>query len=211
MDQWITGFLESSGYLGVVLLMIAENVFPPIPSELVMPFAGFVAGKGELSLPLVIAAGTLGSVLGALPWYWAGRAIGEERLERWAGRHGRWLTLSASDVRKADDAFDRHAGKTVLFGRLVPAIRTLVSVPAGVSGMPIGRFLLFSTIGSLAWTSVLAGLGYGLGENYERIRSWLGPVTNVIVGLLVVVYLWRVVRWKPEARQPESEGKRRTA
>ncbi len=137
MFDWITGIVDRTGYLGVALLMFAENLFPPVPSELIMPLAGFAAARGDLSLPLVLAAGVAGSLAGALFWYWIGRKVGADRLKRWAGRHGRWLTLSPGDVDEADAWFDRHGVKAVLLGRLIPAVRTLVSVPAGLAAMPL--------------------------------------------------------------------------
>lgn len=198
MHDWITEFLTRSGYVGITLLMVAENVFPPIPSELIMPLAGFSAARGTLSLPLVIAAGTLGSVLGALPWYAAGRWLGEDRLKRWAVRHGRWLTLSPTDVDRAQGTFGRHCGKSVLVGRLVPAVRTLISVPAGVARMPLGRFLAFSAVGSLVWTGALALAGHALDGDYARVAEYLGPVSKVVIGLIAVGYVYRVVRWRPD-------------
>ena len=196
MHDWITGFLESGGYFAVAALMLLENIFPPIPSEVIMPLAGYSAGKGELNLPLVILAGSLGSVLGTLPWYGIGHWIGIERLKAWSRRHGRWLTLAPDDVEKAQDWFGKHCTKAVLFGRLIPAVRTLISVPAGVAGMALPKFLVFSAIGSLAWTAALAGAGSLLGENHDAVERYLGPVTNAILGVLVLGYAYRVVRWK---------------
>lgn len=195
MHNWISEFLARRGYLGVTLLMVADNVFPPIPSELIMPLAGFSAARGVLRLPHVILAGALGSMLGALPWYAAGRWLGADRLKSWAGRHGRWLTVSPANVDRAQGAFDRHCGKTVLIGRLVPAVRTLISLPAGIARMSLGRFLAFSAVGSLRWTGVLAG--YALGRDYARVAAYVGPVSNVVIGVIAVGYLYRVVRWRP--------------
>ena len=200
MHEWITDFVTGTGYLGVTLLMMTENVFPPIPSELIMPLAGYSAAQGSLSLPLVILAGALGSVLGAVPWYLAGRWMGQGRLQRWAGRHGRWLTLGPKDVERSQETFKRHCGKAVLFGRLVPAVRTLISVPAGVARMPAGRFLAFSILGSALWAGGLAAAGHGLGQEYEQVAQYMGPVTNVVVGGMVAWYVYRVVRWKRERR-----------
>lgn len=197
MSDWITAFLARTGYFGVALLMVAENVFPPIPSELIMPLAGFSAARGALRLPLVVLAGTLGSVLGALPWYAAGRWLGEGRLARWTSRHGRWLTLSPADVGRAQNTFGRHGGKAVLFGRLVPAVRTLISVPAGVARMAFGRFLVFSALGSVLWTGALAVAGYRLGRDYARVAQYMGPVGNIVIGLVAAAYLYRIVRWAP--------------
>lgn len=198
MDTWITDFLSRTGYLGVALLMVAENVFPPLPSELIMPFAGFTAARGALSLPLVIVAGTTGSVLGALPWYAAGRWLGADRLRRWVGRNGRWLTLTARDVDRSEAWFARHAGKAVLLGRLVPAVRTLISVPAGIARMSVPRFVLYSSLGSLAWTTALASGGHLLAAQHTRIGTYLGLASNAILATLALVYLVRVVRWSPE-------------
>jgi membrane protein DedA with SNARE-associated domain len=196
MHDWITGLLESGGYFAVAALMLLENVFPPIPSEVIMPLAGYTAGKGELSLPIVILAGSLGSVLGTLPWYGIGHWIGIRRLAAWSRKHGRWLALAPGDVEKAQQWFEKHCTKAVLFGRLIPAVRTLISVPAGVAGMPLPKFLLFSAIGSLVWTAALAAAGSLLGENHAAVERYLGPVTNGILIVLAFGYVYRVVQWK---------------
>ena len=197
MFDWITALVRQTGYLGIAFLMLAENVFPPIPSELIMPLAGFTAARGHLSLVLVIAAGTLGSLAGVSLWYWVGVRLGADRLRRLARRHGRWLTLSPADVDRAEGWFDRHGGAAVLLGRLVPTVRTLISVPAGVSGMPFWRFLAYSAVGTLAWTALLALAGYWLEASYDRVADVVGPVSNVLVGLLVAGYLYRVATFKP--------------
>jgi membrane protein DedA with SNARE-associated domain len=198
MTEWITTALAQMGYLGIVVLMVAENLFPPIPSELVMPFAGFAAARGELNLMGVILAGTLGSVLGALPWYYAGRLVGQQRLERWAARHGRWLTVSPQEVRSATDWFRRHCGKSVLLGRIVPTVRTLISVPAGVTRMSLTQFLLYTTIGSLVWNGMLATAGYFLDSRYEQVGAYLDPVAKTVLGLIMLTYLYRVITWSPK-------------
>lgn len=198
MFDQIVKLLEQAGYPGIALLMFLENLFPPIPSELIMPMAGFEAARGEKSLPLVIASGSAGSLLGALFWYYVGKRIGTARLKLWAGRRGRWLTLTPREVDRADRWFRRHCGKAVLFGRLLPAVRTLISVPAGIFEMSLGRFLLFTTLGTLAWTSLLAGAGYMLESQYEGVADHLNPVSNIVVGLIVATYLYRVARWRPD-------------
>ena len=202
MADWILNFMNSLGYLGIVLLMIAENLFPPLPSELILPAAGFAAAQGKLSLPLVVLAGALGSVLGTLPLYYVGRVVNEERLVVWADRYGRWLTLRGKDVRKADDWFDRHGPKAVLFGRMVPGIRSLLSLPAGMSEMPLPTFLLYSSVGSGLWATLLAGAGYLLGSNYEVVEQYVGPVGTGVVALLAVGAVVWIVRRK---RQPQTE------
>jgi len=204
MFDQILKLLEQAGYLGIAALMFLENVFPPIPSELIMPMAGFEAARGDKSLPLVIAAGYVGSMLGALFWYYVGKWIGADRLKGWAARHGRWLTLKPKEVDRVDAWFDRHCAKAVFFGRLLPAIRTLISVPAGVFGMSLPRFLFFSSLGTLLWTGVLAGLGYILEGQYEKVSAYLNPVSNVIVGAIVILYIYRVVRWRSGEVHPEA-------
>ena len=193
MFDWITSLVQHTGYVGIALLMLAENVFPPIPSELIMPMAGFSAARGELNFGLVVLAGTVGSVLGALFWYYVGKRLGITRLKRWAGAHGRWLTISPDEVDRASAWFDRHSGRAVFIGRLVPAIRSLISVPAGIARMPMGAFLAYSTIGTGLWAGLLAGAGYLLGGQYELVEAWLNPISNVIFGALVLFYLYRVV------------------
>ncbi|KEF33651.1 alkaline phosphatase [Deinococcus sp. RL] len=195
MADWVQGLMDSMGYLGILLLMILENLFPPIPSELIMPSAGFAAARGDLSLPLVILMGVLGSVIGTLPLYYIGRAFGEERLVAWADKHGKWLTLSGQDIRRADDWFDRHGAKAVLFGRLVPGIRSLLSLPAGMSEMPMPKFLIYSAIGSGLWSTALAYAGYVLGENYDRVEQYISPVSKIVlVGLAVAALAWFLKR-----------------
>jgi membrane protein DedA with SNARE-associated domain len=199
MFDWITGFVRQAGYVGVFLLMLAENVVPPIPSELIMPLAGFSAARGHLSILLVVLAGTAGSLLGALFWYVIGRRLGLERLKRLAARHGRWLTLSPDDVARADDWFGRHGGKAVFFGRLVPTVRTLISVPAGINGMPLPSFLAWSALGTLGWTALLAGAGFLLQSQYELVADYLNPASTVIIALMVAWYLYRVVTFRGSA------------
>ncbi|KFI07535.1 DedA family protein [Massilia sp. BSC265] len=197
MFEFITSFLEKSGYIGVFLLMALENIFPPIPSELIMPFAGFVVARGDLNLVGVLAAGTAGSISGALPWYWGARKYGKERLKAFADRHARWMTVGSADIDQAIAAFDRHGRSVVLFGRLIPAIRTLISVPAGLACMSWGQFLLYSTIGSLAWTGVLTGAGFLLESNYEQVGRYVDPVSKGIFGILLAWYIYRVVTHRP--------------
>ena len=195
MLDWIKSTMDSLGYTGLVFLMFLENIFPPIPSEVVMPLAGFMTEQGELSFIGVVIAGMLGSVLGALPFYYLGKYVGLEPLRRWADRHGKWLTLSAKDVDKADAWFDTHGNKAVFFCRFVPGVRTLISVPAGFSGMPLIPFLLYTALGTGLWAALLAYLGKLLGENYDRVQNYIGPISYVVIGgLLVLAVVWVIKR-----------------
>jgi len=207
MFEFITNFLEKSGYLGVFALMALENIFPPIPSEMIMPFAGFVAARGDLNVVGVLFAGTAGSVVGALPWYYAAKVYGCERLKKLADRKARWLTVSSEDIDKALNAFKKHGKKAVLFGRLVPAVRTLISVPAGLGNMNLGQFLLYSTIGSLAWTGLLTGAGFLLEDNYKEVAKYVDPVSKTILGAMLAWYLYRVATYKPAAKGAPAKQK----
>lgn len=190
--------VSQGGYLGVFLLMLAENVFPPIPSELIMPLAGFVSARGDLNIVLVILAGTAGSVVGALPWYYAGALFGRDRLKRMANRYGRWLTVSSVDIDVASLWFARHGAAAVFFGRLIPAIRTLISVPAGIVNMPLLPFLAYSTIGSLIWTALLAVTGYLLQSQYELVEQYVDPVSKGVLIAVIAIYVYRFIRFKPQ-------------
>lgn len=201
MFEWITGVIERLGYIGVVALTFLENVFPPIPSELVIPLAGFVAARGDLHVGVVIAAATLGSLAGATAWYALGRRIGEAGVRAWVVRHGRWLTLSISDVDHAQSWFKRHGKTAVLVGRLMPGVRTLVSLPAGFSRMPIGPFLLYSAIGTALWTTVLAYTGVVLQANFMIVGDYINIATNVILGVIGVLVVRRYVNCWQERRR----------
>lgn len=196
MGGWVTGTIHSMGYFGVVWLTFLENVFPPIPSELIMPLAGYLVSQERMTLLGATAAGTAGSVLGALLLYGVGRKLGEERLKRFADRHGRWLTLSPGDIDRASKWFARRGIWAVFVCRLIPGLRSLISIPAGIHGMPLGRFVLVTALGTAIWTGALVFAGDRLGENFERIGRWLDPITYAVLGVLVVWYLWRVVRFK---------------
>jgi membrane protein DedA with SNARE-associated domain len=207
-SDWILNFIERGGYLAVALLMLLENVFPPIPSEVVMPVAGIVAGRGELNIALVIVFGLIGAVAGQLLWFWLGWRVGEEGVKKLARRHGRWLTVSPQDVDKADGWFDEHGHKAVLFGRLVPGVRTLISLPAGLSEMSLRRFIIYSTIGSGVWTAALGFAGYALGERSDSVTHWIGPVSTAVLVSILAYYIYRVVTFKkgPAAAGAKPSG-----
>ena len=191
MVEWITNTMESLGYLGIGLLMFLENLFPPIPSELIMPLAGFTVAKGNMQMIPAILAGVLGTVLGAFPWYYAGKFIGEPRLKQLADRYGKWITVSGADIDKANNWFTRHGGKAVFLCRLVPGVRTLISLPAGLNNMPLLPFLLYSTIGTTLWVTFLTYAGFLLGDNYELVDEYLGPVSKIVLLSLIIWFgLW---------------------
>jgi membrane protein DedA with SNARE-associated domain len=201
MSDWVIRLIEQSGYLGVAFLMFLETVFPPIPSEIIMSVAGVASAEGEMHLAAVIASGTAGAMIGNILWYLAARTLGIERLRPIIARHGRWLTLSWREVERGQRWFDRHGAFFVLLGRLLPTVRSLVSVPAGLLKMPFGSFLLFSTVGTLGWTALLAIAGFELREQFAEVDAWLGPVSNTILAALVLGYLWRLLTFKASDRR----------
>lgn len=208
MLEWVKNIMNTLGYPGVAFLMFLENVFPPIPSEIVMPLAGFTSTQGNLNFIGIVIAGTLGSVLGAIPLFYLGKLVGEERLTAWADKHGKWLTVSGDEIRKADQWFERHGTKAVFFCRLIPGIRSLISIPAGISGMNFVQFLLYTTLGASIWTTALAFLGRVLGENYELVDRYLGPVTYIVVGVLLVVAIGWVWKRKHQHKAAHSGANR---
>jgi membrane protein DedA with SNARE-associated domain len=201
MLSWIAHLVGALNYWGVAILMAIENVFLPLPSELIMPLAGFLTAKSSMTLTGVIIAGTVGSVLGALPLYYAGRALGEERPERWVERYGRWTLLRGKDFERATARFSGNSFVDVTFAQLLPGVRGLISIPAGVARMNLGLFLLANFIGTLVWCAVLAVAGRILGANFTRIHKFLGPVGWTILGVLVVgVGVWAVARKRRRKR-----------
>jgi membrane protein DedA with SNARE-associated domain len=197
MTDWIIQTISQWGYVGIFFVMLAESIFPPIPSELIIPFAGFAAANGDLNFFGVIAAATIGAVVGMLPWYFAGRIFGLDRVRLLSDRFGRWLTLNADEIDVAVAFFQRFGPVIVLFGRLMPIIRTLISVPAGLAKMPLSVFLFASTAGALIWNTVLTSAGYLLHEHYELVEVILDPLTIVVLALVVLLYLYRLVTWRP--------------
>lgn len=185
--------MNSLGYLGIALLMFLENLFPPIPSELIMPLAGFTIAKGKMEFIPAVAAGVIGTVLGAFPWYYAGKLVGEERLRHWADKYGKWITVSGKDIDKADSWFKRHEGQAVFLCRLVPGVRTLISLPAGINKMPLLPFVIYTTVGTTLWVSFLTFAGYKLGENYHIVEEYIDPISKIVAVTIVIWFgLWIV-------------------
>ena len=192
MSGWVMRLIEQSGYLGIGFLMFIETVFPPIPSELIMTFAGVTAAKGELELSLVILSGTAGAMLGNIFWYLAARALGIDRLKPLVERHGNWLTVTWPEVLRAQRWFEGHGVAFVLIGRVIPTMRSLVSIPAGLLRMRFRNFLIASTLGTFAWTAVLAGAGFRLRSDFHQVDQWMEPMADAIIVVIVLGYLWRL-------------------
>jgi membrane protein DedA with SNARE-associated domain len=193
MFEWITKIIGRLGYTGVALLTFLENLVPPIPSEVVIPLAGYTAAEGDMRLALMIAAATAGSLLGATVWYWVGRTVGEQRLRAWIGRHGKWLTLSPTDLDRSQLWFRKHGNAAVFLGRLVPGVRTFVSVPAGFAPMPLPSFLVYSALGTLLWTTALAYAGVVLQSNFSIVGDYINIITYAIFGVMLVMVARRYI------------------
>lgn len=189
---WVTDVIESLGYWGLGFLVALENLFPPIPSEIILPLAGFLTGQGRMDFPLAIFAATVGSMVGALMLYGVGYYFGERRV-RWMVVHwGKWLGFKEEDVDKADDWFDRYGGIAVMTARLIPIIRSLISIPAGLRKMPMARFAVYTTVGSLTWNSILIGAGWVLGENWDRVEQYVGYLQYLVIAVVLVIAAWWV-------------------
>lgn len=194
MSDWIVLLIEQAGYLGVAFLMFLETLFPPIPSEVIMPVAGVAVARGKLELGLVIASGTAGAMLGNIVWYLAARALGTLRLKPFIDRWGRWLTIEWDEIVRAERWFRTRGWLIVGIGRLLPTVRSIVSVPAGLLKMRFLSFLVASTVGTALWTSFLTIGGLKLGEHYADLDRYIGPVANGVIAVIVIGYLWRLWR-----------------
>lgn len=197
MQNWIMDFMEQFGYLGIFILMCLENVFPPIPSELILTLGGFMTTASELSVLGVIVAATGGSVLGAVILYGLGLLLDVERLLKISEKWGKYLRIKKQDILKADEWFDKHGYWTVLFCRMIPFIRSMISIPAGMSNMKFLLFLFFTTVGTLIWNSFLVTAGVLLGESWEKVLYYMEIYSNIIyavLGLSLVIFIVYYVR-----------------
>ncbi|HYE01476.1 MAG TPA: DedA family protein [Alphaproteobacteria bacterium] len=194
MTEWLTGILDHFGYVGIFLMLALARSVPPIPAETVVPLAGVAAAQGQFNLALVALAGGLGSAVGELVWYLPARILGRERLTRFLQRYGHWLTVSPAEVERATAWFERHGGIAVLLCQPLPALRTMVSIPAGACRMPVPRFLLYGTVGSSLFIFLLAGAGYLLQAQTPRIGEYLGYFATAVFVTLIALYLYRLTR-----------------
>jgi len=185
IDDLITTIVERTGYVGIALLIALEHVFPPIPSEAILPLAGFLSGQGRFWLPLTILSATVGSVVGAILLYGIAARLGEDRVRHLARRHGKWLRVTEDDLDRADGWFDRHGSTAALIGPLIPLVRSFVSIPAGFRDITALRFAIFTAFGSAVWNSALIGLGWVLGDRWHVVERYASYVTYAVVIILV--------------------------
>ncbi len=191
LAAWVSNVIQSLGYAGIAFLMLVENLFPPIPSEVILPLTGFLIGQGELWFVPTLVAATAGSLAGALVLYTIGRWGGRRLVLSYSGV----LRVKEAELDRADKWFDRYGGVVVLIGRMVPGVRSLVSIPAGLSEMPLGRFILLTTLGSGMWNILLIWCGRLLGENWSRVAGLVGSFSNVVLAILAIVAVILAVRW----------------
>lgn len=194
LTQFALDAIERFNYVGIGFLVALENVFPPIPSEVILPLVGFLCGQGKLMFPLVVLIATLGSVIGSMILYALGFWYGEARLRRFLGTYGKWAGMDEEDVTRANTFFAAHGGKAVFLFRLLPLGRSLISIPAGFTRMPIGPFLLYSALGSGLWNGFLIGLGWFAGDNWEQIEGYLKPFEYLGIAALALALVVFVVR-----------------
>ncbi|KAA1039612.1 DedA family protein [Macrococcus equipercicus] len=191
MQQWITAVMEQFGYFGVFLLILLENVFPPIPSEVILTFGGFMVTKSHgLSYIGMLTASTLGALAGAVLLYYVGKVLGLQRIERLVERYGRILRLTTADVRRADSWFSKYGGITVFLCRFVPVVRSLISIPAGMNHMKLIPFIIYSALGTLIWNGALIYSGVRLGENWEQLLHLFDTYSHVlyvVIGIMIMI------------------------
>lgn len=198
MTDWFLDALEQWGYIGIFFWMALENIIPPIPSEIIMGFAGIAVAHGKLDFTGVMIAGTLGSTVGNYFWYWIGRYIPLDRLKPFVERNGRWLTVEWDDVERIDRFFFRHGQWLIFVLRFAPFGRSIISLPAGISNMPRWKFVVWTLAGTAIWNLFLTGAGYWLGASFRQAEAWTGPAAAVLIGAIAVWYVWRVATWKPK-------------
>ncbi|MEU0150572.1 DedA family protein [Micromonospora fulviviridis] len=206
LTGWVASVIDSFGAVGVALLVALKSIIPPIPSEVVLAMAGYLAAEGRFNLVLIVLAATAGSLLGALVLYWLGAALGEERLKRWLDHIP---LVDREDLEKADRWFERHGRWAVLIGRVVPVVRSLVSVPAGANRMPLGEFILLTTLGSGVWNALIVGAGFALGSRWERVNQysdWFNYAIFAVFAVMIVSWVVKKVR-RRRARQSVTAGR----
>lgn len=206
MQEFIISLMGQFGYFGVFFLIALENVFPPIPSEVILLFGGFMTTYTSLNIALMVVAATLGSLLGAIVLYYIGKILNKERLKKIvSGKVGKVLRLKEKDIDMADHWFDTKGNKTVFFCRFIPIVRSLISIPAGMSEMPMAKFLLYTTVGSAIWNTVLIIIGNRVGENWESILGVFDQYSHIVLILLILIFVLFIV-WFYTKKQKKKKA-----
>ncbi|NNG75988.1 DedA family protein [Acinetobacter sp. ANC 4277] len=202
LTEWIISIMEQLGYLGIALLMFLDNIFPPIPSEIIMPSAGYSASQGELLLVGVIIAGCIGSLIAAAILYWIGYKFNHDSIFRFVDRYGKYLFIKSPDVKKSLDWFEQYGHRIVFFGRMIPAVRSLISIPAGMSHMPFWKFMFYSSLGTIIWTTFLACVGFYFGENQALMQNIFSQVSHFIIIVVIAIIIWILYRRNQGKNRP---------
>ncbi|MGC4803506.1 DedA family protein [Micromonospora sp. DT233] len=204
LTGWVASVIDTLGPIGVAALVALESIIPPIPSEIVLAMAGYLSSAGRFNVVLIVVAATVGSLVGALVLYWLGAAVGEQRLKRWLDHIP---LVDSEDLEKADRWFERHGRWAVLIGRMVPVVRSLVSVPAGADRMPLGEFVLLTTLGSAVWNALIVGAGFALGSRWQEVdkySDWFNYAIFAIFGIMIVSWVVKKVRRRRARRDRQS-------
>ncbi len=197
IPDYISSAVEKNStfaYLTICLAMFLENIIPPIPSEIIMPLGGFFVYQQKLNFYILVFSGLLGTILGGLPWYYLGRLVNEKRLSNFLDKRGKYIGISSNDLNKSKRWFDKYGVSLIFWGRLVPGIRTLISVPAGIELMPLRKFLIWTTFGSLIWVALLTYAGYLFGENYSIVETYLDQIKYFVKPILILIFLYFFIR-----------------
>ena len=202
LTEWIISIMEQLGYWGIALLMFLDNIFPPIPSEIIMPSAGYSASQGQLLLVGVIIAGCIGSLLAAAILYWIGYKFNHDSIFRFVDRYGKYLFIKSNDVKKSLDWFEHYGHRIVFFGRMIPAVRSLISIPAGMSHMPFWKFMFYSSLGTIIWTTFLACVGFYFGENQALMQNIFSQVSHFIIIVVIAIIIWILYRRHKRKNRP---------
>ena len=204
LTGWVASVIDSLGAFGVAVLVALESIIPPIPSEIVLAMAGYLSSQGRFNVVLIVLAATAGSLVGALVLYWLGAALGEERLKRWLDHIP---LVDRDDLEQADRWFERHGRWAVLIGRVVPVVRSLVSIPAGANRMPLGEFVLLTTLGSGVWNALIVGLGFALGSQWEQVdrySQWFNYAIFAVFAVMIVSWVAKKIRRRRARRDRQS-------
>lgn len=204
LTGWVATIIDSLGALGVAVLVALESIIPPIPSEIVLAMAGYLSSQGRFNVVLIVLAATAGSLVGALVLYWLGAALGEERLKRWLDHIP---LVDRDDLEQADRWFERHGRWAVLIGRVVPVVRSLVSIPAGANRLPLGEFVLLTTLGSGVWNALIVGLGFALGSQWQQVdrySSWFNYAIFAVFAVMIVSWVAKKIRRRRARRDRQS-------
>jgi membrane protein DedA with SNARE-associated domain len=206
ITEWVRDVVEAAHYPGVAGMIALENIFPPIPSELVLPLGGFLAAQGDfpgppvIAVPLTIVAATIGSLIGAIVLYAFGAIVSESRVRAFLRDHGKWLLLSEDDYNRAERWFTDHGTQAVFIGRCIPGIRSIISIPAGVERMAMPQFLAYTAVGSAIWNTALISAGAALGDQWERASEYVDVATYAVIAIVAAAVAWFVVKRLRERR-----------